>query len=126
MSETIEQARSEIDKSLSLSGFCMRRIGLSFIKPKNRSEHWKQKAMFMLSMASICYHVFGDMIYIALTLSNSPRVEDVVPLLHTFGYGALSKYLPILYTFLCPDVAIIFYMVINYLLLKLSLSIRLF
>ncbi|KPI93246.1 hypothetical protein RR46_10506 [Papilio xuthus] len=30
------------------------------------------------------------MVFIGLTLWNSPRVENVVPLLHTFGYGALS------------------------------------
>lgn len=93
MSETVEQARAEIHKSLILSGFCMRRIGLSFLNPKSKSEYRKQKAMFILSMTSICYHVFGDIVYIGLTLSDSPRVEDVVPLLHTFGYGALSKYL---------------------------------
>lgn len=92
MSELVEEAKEEIHKSLILSSFCMSRVGLSFISPKTKSDFWKQKAMFVISMSSICYHVFGDIVYIALTLSDSPRVEDVVPLLHTFGYGALSKY----------------------------------
>nr|ARO70237.1 Odorant Receptor 25 [Dendrolimus punctatus] len=68
----------------------MRRIGLSFIKPKSASAYFIQKLMFALSVFSICYHVFSEIAYIGLTLSNSPRVEDVVPLFHTFGYGALS------------------------------------
>lgn len=89
---TIEEAKKEIDKSLNLSAFCMRRIGLSFTKPKSAKAYLAQKLMFILSVISICYHVFSEIVYIGLTLSNSPRVEDVVPLFHTFGYGALSKY----------------------------------
>ncbi|CAB3237138.1 unnamed protein product [Arctia plantaginis] len=91
MSEsTIEQAKREINESLILSAFCMRRIGLSFENPKNASAYLRQKLMFALSVCSICYHVFSEIAFIGLTLSNSPRVEDVVPLFHTFGYGALS------------------------------------
>lgn len=94
MSEsTIEQAKREIDKSLVLSAFCMRRIGLSFNKPQSAAAYLRQKLMFTLSVCGICYHVFSEIVFIGLTLSNSPRVEDVVPLFHTFGYGALSKYL---------------------------------
>ncbi|KAG6447599.1 odorant receptor 85c [Manduca sexta] len=86
----MEQAKREIDESLKLSAFCMRRIGLSFEKHKNASAHLRQQLMFALSVCSICYHVFSEIMYIGLTLANSPRVEDVVPLFHTFGYGALS------------------------------------
>lgn len=92
MSEsTIEQAKREIDDSLVLSAFCMRRIGLSFQDPMTGSAYLRQKLMLILSVCSICYHVFSEIVFIGLTLSNSPRVEDVVPLFHTFGYGALSK-----------------------------------
>nr|QRF70981.1 odorant receptor [Semiothisa cinerearia] len=90
MANSIEQAKSEIDKSLNLCTFCMRRIGLSFASPKGAAAYLKQQVMFALSVLGICYHVFSEIVYIGLTLSNSPRVEDVVPLFHTFGYGALS------------------------------------
>nr|QPX50372.1 odorant receptor [Helicoverpa armigera] len=91
MSEsTIEQAKREIDESLVLSAFCMRRIGLSFQEPKTGSAYLRQKLMLIVSVCGICYHVFSEIVFIGLTLSNSPRVEDVVPLFHTFGYGALS------------------------------------
>ncbi|XP_022826861.1 odorant receptor 85c-like [Spodoptera litura] len=91
MSEsTIEQAKREIDESLILSAFCMRRIGLSFQDPKSGVAYLRQKLMFIASVCGICYHVFSEIVFIGLTLSNSPRVEDVVPLFHTFGYGALS------------------------------------
>ncbi|XP_028025227.1 odorant receptor 4-like isoform X1 [Bombyx mandarina] len=86
----MEQAKSEIDGSLVLSSFCMKRIGLSFESPKDFSSLLRQKIMFLLSFCGICYHVFSEIVYIGLTLTNSPRVEDVVPLFHTFGYGALS------------------------------------
>lgn len=88
----MEQAKREIDESLILSVFCMRRIGLSFESPKNTSAYLRQKLIFVLSVCGICYHVFSEIVYIGLTLTNSPRVEDVVPLFHTFGYGALSEY----------------------------------
>lgn len=92
MSEaTLAEAKREIAESLTLNTFCMRRIGLSFEEPKNASSYLAQKFMLVLSVMSICYHVFSEIVYIGLTLSNSPRVEDVVPLFHTFGYGALSK-----------------------------------
>ncbi|XP_049888049.1 odorant receptor 85c-like [Pectinophora gossypiella] len=86
----LEQAEREIDKSLRLGKFCMRFIGLSFNPANNASEFMQQKVMLVLSVLGICYHVFSEIVYIGLTLSNSPRVEDVVPLFHTFGYGALS------------------------------------
>lgn len=93
MSEsTIEQAKREINESLVLSTFCMRRIGLSLVQdPKSRSAYLRQKLMLITSVCGICYHVFSEIVFIGLTLANSPRVEDVVPLFHTFGYGALSK-----------------------------------
>nr|ALS03874.1 odorant receptor 3 [Ectropis obliqua] len=89
-STTLEQAKNEIDMTLNLSIFCMRRIGLSFDAPKSTTAYLKQQLMLVLSVCGICYHVFSEIVYIGLTLSNSPRVEDVVPLFHTFGYGALS------------------------------------
>nr|QLI62054.1 odorant receptor 11 [Streltzoviella insularis] len=91
MSESpTELAKREIDESLILCKFCMRYIGLSFEEPKSRRGYLTQKLMFLLSVCVIFYHVFSEIVYIGLTLSNSPRVEDVVPLFHTFGYGALS------------------------------------
>lgn len=87
----IESAKREIDESLKLSTFCMRRIGINFDKSKSTSSYLKQQATFIFSALCICYHVFSEAVNIGLTFSNSPRVEDVVPLLHTFGYGALSK-----------------------------------
>ncbi|XP_050359076.1 odorant receptor 4-like isoform X2 [Nymphalis io] len=68
----------------------MQRIGLSFDKPKTTSAYFRQKLMFVASVCSICCHVFSEFINIVLTFASSPRVEDVVPLFHTFGYGALS------------------------------------
>nr|UVB79111.1 odorant receptor 12 [Heortia vitessoides] len=88
--ETLAEAKREIAESLVLNTFCMRRIGISFEDPKSGWAFFGQKLMFVLSVCSICYHVFSEIMYIGLTLSNSPRVEDVVPLFHTFGYGALS------------------------------------
>ncbi|KAJ2946490.1 hypothetical protein O0L34_g12538 [Tuta absoluta] len=85
-----EQAENEIDESLKLCKFCMRLIGLSFEAPKTATGNLLQKAMLALSVMSICYHVFSEIAFIGLALSNSPKVEEVVPLFHTFGYGALS------------------------------------
>lgn len=93
MSElTLAGAKREIAETLTLNTFCMNRIGLSFEEPKSATSYFLQKCMLILSVASICYHVFSEIAYIGLTLSNSPRVEEVVPLFHTFGYGALSKF----------------------------------
>ncbi|XP_013166614.1 PREDICTED: odorant receptor 4-like [Papilio xuthus] len=85
-----ERAKNEIAESLSLSTFCMQRIGFSFNRTNRFVSYYTQKLMFILSVCGICYHVFSEMVFIGLTLWNSPRVENVVPLLHTFGYGALS------------------------------------
>ncbi|XP_059049045.1 odorant receptor 85c-like [Achroia grisella] len=91
MSETaILKAKSEINKSLVLITFCMKSMGLSFEEPRNVMTFLFQKLVFILSVCTLCYHVFGDFVYIGITLSNSPRVEDVVPLFHTYGYGVLS------------------------------------
>lgn len=87
----MEESAKEIDKSLMFAKFCMRRMGLSFKVPEKKSAYVLQKMIFIFTITSMCYHVFGDIIYICLTLSHSPRVEDVVPLFHTFGYGLLSK-----------------------------------
>lgn len=87
----MEESYKEIDKTLTLTKFCMRRIGLSFKAPESSTAYVLQKMMFIMTISSMCYHVFGDIVYICLTLSNSPRVEDVVPLFHTFGYGVMSK-----------------------------------
>ncbi|CAH0722468.1 unnamed protein product, partial [Brenthis ino] len=87
---TRKSAKMEIDESLMLSTFTMRRIGLSFNKPQNTAAYFRQKLNFVLSMCSICIHVSTELINIFVTFANSPRVEDVVPLFHTFGYGALS------------------------------------
>ncbi|KAM3966690.1 odorant receptor 4 [Aphomia sociella] len=87
---TILEARKEIDKSLILNTFCMKCIGLSIEDANSMTSYFIQKLMLILSACGICYHVFSEIIFIGLTLANSPRVEDVVPLFHTFGYGALS------------------------------------
>ncbi|XP_026484409.1 odorant receptor 4-like [Vanessa tameamea] len=87
---TIKAAKIEIDESLMLSTFSMRRIGLFFDKPKTTAAYFRQKLMFVASVCSICCHVFSEFMNIVLTFASSPRVEDVVPLFHTFGYGALS------------------------------------
>lgn len=88
---TKKAAKVEINKSLMLSIFSMRHIGLSFDKPKSASAYFRQKLIFVASVCGICCHVFSEFINIVLTFASSPRVEDVVPLFHTFGYGALSK-----------------------------------
>ncbi|XP_073958621.1 odorant receptor 4-like [Choristoneura fumiferana] len=90
MATKVEEARGEINATLSLCLFCMRWIGLSFDPPANARAYMRQKLMFIVSVCAIVYHVFSEIVYIGLTVSNSPRVEDVVPLFHTFGYGALS------------------------------------
>ncbi|KAI5642528.1 7tm odorant receptor domain-containing protein [Phthorimaea operculella] len=93
MSESsTEQAEKEIDGSLKLCTFCMRLIGLSFQPPKTATANLLQKLMLAISVLSICYHVFSEIVFIGLALSNSPKVEEVVPLFHTFGYGALSYF----------------------------------
>lgn len=84
-------AKREIDESLMLSTFSMRRIGLSFDEALTAGAYFRQKLIFIASVCGIFAHVFSELVNIILTFYNSPRVEDVVPLLHTFGYGALSK-----------------------------------
>lgn len=91
MATKVEEARGEINETLSLCLFCMRWIGLSFEPPASARAYMRQKLMFIVSVCAIVYHVFSEIVYIGLTVSNSPRVEDVVPLFHTFGYGALSE-----------------------------------
>nr|XP_032519041.1 odorant receptor 4-like [Danaus plexippus plexippus] len=83
-------AKREIDESLMLSTFSMRRIGLSFDEALTAGAYFRQKLIFIASVCGIFAHVFSELVNIILTFYNSPRVEDVVPLLHTFGYGALS------------------------------------
>ncbi|KAI8429745.1 hypothetical protein MSG28_000298 [Choristoneura fumiferana] len=92
MATKVEEARGEINATLSLCLFCMRWIGLSFDPPANARAYMRQKLMFIVSVCAIVYHVFSEIVYIGLTVSNSPRVEDVVPLFHTFGYGALRYF----------------------------------
>ena len=99
---TRRAAKMEIDESLMLSTFSMRQIGLSFDKPRNAAAYFRQKLIFSLSICGICCHVSTEFINIVLTFASSPRVEDVVPLFHTFGYGALSKiFYLVLYIFNC-------------------------
>ncbi|XP_026764620.1 odorant receptor 85c-like [Galleria mellonella] len=86
----ILKAKAEIKESLFLTTFCMKCMGLSFEHPKTMTTYIIQKLMFILSVCAICYHVFGDIVYIGITMVHSPQVEDVVPLFHTFGYGALG------------------------------------
>lgn len=88
-----EEARSEIDKSIVLSTFSMARLGLTYSRPLTTLALIRQKIMLVLSFFGLFYHIFSDLIFIIVTMSQSPRVEDVVPLFHTFGYGTLSKYL---------------------------------
>ncbi|XP_052753655.1 odorant receptor 4 [Galleria mellonella] len=91
MSNTaILQAKVEINNSLVLITFCMKCMGLSFEDAKSTTTYFIQKLVLLLSVSAVCYHVFSDIVYIAITLANSPRVEDVVPLFHPFGYGVLS------------------------------------
>ncbi|XP_063373151.1 odorant receptor 4-like [Cydia amplana] len=87
---TKAEARREIGATLTLCMFSMQCIGLSFKRPDGTARLLRQKLMFVASICTIVYHVFSEIVYIGLTLSNSPRVEEVVPLFHTFGYGALS------------------------------------
>ncbi|CAG9575675.1 unnamed protein product [Danaus chrysippus] len=83
-------AKREIDESLMLSTFSMRRIGLSFDETLTAGAYFRQKLIFIASVCGIFGHVFCELVNIILTFYNSPRVEDVVPLFHTFGYGSLS------------------------------------
>ncbi|XP_014357814.2 odorant receptor 4-like [Papilio machaon] len=85
-----EGAKNEIAESLSLSTSCMQQIGFSFKRPNRFATYYRQKLIFILCVCSICYHLFSEVVIIGLTLFNSPRVEDVVPLLHIVGYGILS------------------------------------
>ncbi|XP_068629238.1 odorant receptor 4-like [Battus philenor] len=87
---TNEEAKKEIEESLSLSFFCMQCIGFSFTVPKRPSSYYRQKLLFLLSICGIFYHFLSEFVYIILTFWNSPRIENVVPLLHTFGYGVLA------------------------------------
>ncbi|NP_001292437.1 uncharacterized protein LOC105398380 [Plutella xylostella] len=87
-----EQAKAEILQSLNLSIFSMRQFGLSFDKPPNRRAFIKQKLILYLCFFGISYHIFSDIVNIGVTLATTPRVEFVVPLFHTFGYGALSSF----------------------------------
>lgn len=87
-----EQAKAEILQSLNLSIFSMRQFGLSFDKPPNRRAFIRQKLILYLCFFGISYHIFSDIVNIGVTLATTPRVEFVVPLFHTFGYGALSKF----------------------------------
>ncbi|XP_038208938.1 odorant receptor 85c-like [Zerene cesonia] len=85
-----EKAKQEIDRSLNLSFFCMRYIGFSFDEPKHRIARLLQRLWFFASIVVICSHGFSEIAFIVVTFANSPRVEDVVPLFHTLGYGILS------------------------------------
>lgn len=89
---TIEGAKKEINDSLVFSLFAARRLGLSFTPPKTRLAYYKDKIIFLISVTSMFCHIIGDIVYISQVFSKSPRVEDVVPLLHTFGYAILCKY----------------------------------
>ncbi|XP_053600219.1 odorant receptor 85c-like [Plodia interpunctella] len=82
--------KKEIDDSLRIYAFCMRRIGLSSDSSGTAVSYVLQQLMFAASVCGICYHVFSEIVFIGLTLAHSPKVQDVVPLFHTFGYGALS------------------------------------
>nr|AXY83397.1 putative odorant receptor 15 [Conopomorpha sinensis] len=83
-------AKAEIDKSLVLGTYCMRQFGLTFVPPKNSYVYFRDKVMLIISFMCILYHISSEIIFIAITLASSPKVEEIVPLFHTFGYGALS------------------------------------
>ncbi|XP_050665425.1 odorant receptor 85c-like [Leptidea sinapis] len=83
-------AKEEIESSLRLSTFCMRRIGFSFDRSKSVKSNLWQTFLFTASILSICYHVLSEIIFIILSIAKSPNVEDIVPLFHTTGYGVLS------------------------------------
>ncbi|XP_041974143.1 odorant receptor 4-like [Aricia agestis] len=84
------EARREIDESFKLCLFSMKFIGLSFTKPASNEAYLVQKMIVLISVCSICYHVFSEVMNIIFTFANSPKVEEVVPLFHVLGYGALS------------------------------------
>lgn len=88
--KTQNEAKAEIDKSLNFAFFCVRQFGLTFEPTKNPYHYTREKLMVILSFVTICYHVFSELVYIVLVLAHEPKVETVVPLLHTFGYGFLS------------------------------------
>ncbi|CAH2267138.1 jg2876 [Pararge aegeria aegeria] len=87
---TMKAAKQEIERSLKIVLFSMQRIGFSFDKPKNAAAYLLQKIILVVSVCGICLHVFSELAYILFTFASSPSIEDVVPLFHTFGYGALS------------------------------------
>ncbi|XP_059048992.1 odorant receptor 4-like [Achroia grisella] len=87
---TILKAKTEIYTSLRMITLCMKCLGLSFEDAKTITTYVIQKMKLLLCVSAVCYHVFSDIVYIGLTLSDSPRVQDVVPLFHPFGYSILS------------------------------------
>jgi hypothetical protein len=100
--DTLNEAQQEIAETLILSSVSMKYIGISFVDPKTRGAYLCQKLIFMFSVFIICYHVFSDVVYMALIFSHSPKIEDIVPYFHTFGYGALSEFFLIESFILCP------------------------
>ncbi|CAG4925069.1 unnamed protein product [Colias eurytheme] len=85
-----EIAKREIKESLKLSTFCMRLIGFSLTKPKTPTSVFLQRLTFVATIFGVGIHVFSEVTFLCVTSANSPRVEDVVPLIHTVGYGILS------------------------------------
>lgn len=47
--------------------------------------------MVTLSFFTVFYHVFSDVVFFSQLMVNSPKVEDIVPTFHTFGFGLLCK-----------------------------------
>ncbi|CAK1548309.1 unnamed protein product [Leptosia nina] len=83
-------AKREIRESLKLSTFFMRLIGFTLHKPKTPSAVIIQKLIFSATVVGVVIHVLSELSFLCVTSTNSPRVEDVVPLIHTVGYGILS------------------------------------
>ncbi|XP_034840986.1 odorant receptor 4-like [Maniola hyperantus] len=87
---TRKAAKQEIKESLKIVLYSMQHIGFSFDKPKNAAAYFLQKFILIISVCGICLHVFTELVYILFTFASTPSIEDVVPLLHIFGYGVLS------------------------------------
>lgn len=84
-------AKQEIKDSLKLCNFFMNLIGFTLHKPTSLSDIVIQRLIFVWTIVGVSIHVFSETSFLYVTSRNSPRIEDVVPLIHTVGYGSLSK-----------------------------------
>lgn len=90
----MEEAKREIDSSLTEIYSLLRGLGISFEKkPKttnfaNLIENFK----CILAAFTICYHCFSDIVFVGILLKEEISIDNIVPYVHTSVYGTISKY----------------------------------